>query len=377
MTRLLWTRWAHAHEPAFYPVRRLAPWGMHGRVPSNARSRTFWPADLRRGTDTGGPANGAAAYADGGPNGHADGHTNGQADRHAGAEEDGGTGRCAGWCADPGMNANSYAGKEADGDADPETDRRTNRETDWGTEWDSDWNADWRAQWQAQWHGQWRAERWDAESRTDWRTGRDRARRDGYPDRGRMQDTDGGSECRWDGQWDGQWDGHSGGHANGPADWPADWRAEWRADNQADWRGRWLAARHPPWGRNFLMACIGLCLCLGLCLALCLLLMVPPAHADDDPDNPPRSVWCSIGDAGSQRLFISTPSRLPRTSRMAVYTYGGRFARTVNMRFGMHVGIEGSYCHAYATPRRAAMAHAALIARMADQNFKIVSVGIF
>ncbi|POF62413.1 hypothetical protein CFR73_12495 [Novacetimonas maltaceti] len=92
---------------------------------------------------------------------------------------------------------------------------------------------------------------------------------------------------------------------------------------------------------------------------------------------PTQSVWCSISDPSSEQLFISNPHPLPMTSRMAVYAYGGRFARTVNLRFGMHVVLEGAYCHAFPTPRHAAAAHADLIAHMAQRNFRIVSVGIF
>ncbi|MBE7619636.1 hypothetical protein GL297_08340 [Komagataeibacter sp. FXV2] len=92
---------------------------------------------------------------------------------------------------------------------------------------------------------------------------------------------------------------------------------------------------------------------------------------------PTQSVWCSISDPSSEQLFISNPYPLPMTSRMAVYAYGGRFARTVNLRFGMHVVLEGAYCHAFPSPHRAAAAHADLIAHMAERNFRIVSVGIF
>ncbi len=90
-----------------------------------------------------------------------------------------------------------------------------------------------------------------------------------------------------------------------------------------------------------------------------------------------QSVWCSISDPARQQIFISTPYSLPMTSRMAVYAYGGRFARTVNLRFGMHVVLEGAYCHAFPTRHRAATAHADLIAHMAERNFRIVPVGIF
>ncbi|GAB6968740.1 hypothetical protein JCM25156A_27780 [Komagataeibacter kakiaceti JCM 25156] len=101
---------------------------------------------------------------------------------------------------------------------------------------------------------------------------------------------------------------------------------------------------------------------------------VPPrAHAAPAT----QSVWCSITEANSRRLFISDPSHLPTTSRMTVFSYSGRFARTVNMRYGLHYVLVGNYCLAFPTPRRAAIAHADMIAHLADQNFQIVTVGIF
>ena len=110
---------------------------------------------------------------------------------------------------------------------------------------------------------------------------------------------------------------------------------------------------------------------------LCLGGMMAMACASGAHAAATQSVWCSISDPSSQQLFISNPYSLPMTSRMAVYAYGGRFARTGNLRFGMHVVLEGAYCHAFPSPHRAATAHADLIAHMAQRNFRIVSVGIF
>ncbi|GAA07986.1 hypothetical protein ATPR_0990 [Acetobacter tropicalis NBRC 101654] len=43
----------------------------------------------------------------------------------------------------------------------------------------------------------------------------------------------------------------------------------------------------------------------------------------------------------------------------------------------MHVVLEGNHCHAFPSSYRAATTYAALVSRMADQNFKIISVSIF
>lgn len=123
--------------------------------------------------------------------------------------------------------------------------------------------------------------------------------------------------------------------------------------------------RHGRWSRHMARACIGGVLLMGPTL--------PRAHADPAM----QSVWCSITEANSRRLFISDPAHLPATSRMTVFAYSGRFARTVNMRYGLHYVVVGHYCQAFPTPRRAAIAHADMIAHLADQNFQIVSVGIF
>lgn len=90
-----------------------------------------------------------------------------------------------------------------------------------------------------------------------------------------------------------------------------------------------------------------------------------------------QSIWCSINDPASERIFVSSPVRRPLTSHMAVMDYGSRFARTVNSRFGLHVVLVGNHCHAFPSSYRATTAYTALISRMADQNFKIVSVSIF
>ncbi|MCE2574201.1 hypothetical protein [Komagataeibacter sp. FNDCR2] len=119
------------------------------------------------------------------------------------------------------------------------------------------------------------------------------------------------------------------------------------------------------WARNMARACIGGGVLMGFAL--------PRAHADPAT----QSVWCSITEANSRRLFISDPAHLPTTSRMTVFSYSGRFARTVNMRYGLHYVLVGNYCLAFPTPRRAAIAHADMIAHLADQNFQIVTVGIF
>ncbi|PYD48459.1 hypothetical protein [Novacetimonas pomaceti] len=111
--------------------------------------------------------------------------------------------------------------------------------------------------------------------------------------------------------------------------------------------------------------------CMGVVMGM-LTAAIPFARAA-----PTQSVWCSASDPASQRLFISHPYQLPMTSRMALYAYGGRFARTVNLRFGMHLVLEGAYCHGFSTPHRAATAHADLIGRLAARDFQIVSVGIF
>lgn len=119
--------------------------------------------------------------------------------------------------------------------------------------------------------------------------------------------------------------------------------------------------------RQCLMTCAG--------VGMGMLAVVTPFARAAPP--PTQSVWCSASDPSSQRLFISHPYQLPMTSRMALYAYGGRFARTVNLRFGMHLVLEGAYCHGFSTPHRAATAHADLIGRQAARDFQIISVGIF
>ncbi|WP_282760285.1 hypothetical protein [Komagataeibacter saccharivorans] len=124
---------------------------------------------------------------------------------------------------------------------------------------------------------------------------------------------------------------------------------------------------HPGrWTVTVMMACI-----IGS------ILVGHPSPARAQEEQAAQSVWCSITDGNSGQLFISDPMRLPQASRMRVFAYGGRFARTVNMRYGVHYALEGNYCFAFPSPRRAAIAHADLIARMADRNFQIVTVGIF
>ncbi len=94
-------------------------------------------------------------------------------------------------------------------------------------------------------------------------------------------------------------------------------------------------------------------------------------------DTRTQSIWCSISDPAGERIFVSNPIRRPIPSRIAIMDYGSRFARTVNSRFGLHVVLEGNHCHAFPSSYRAATTYAALVSRMADQNFKIISVSIF
>ncbi|ACI50529.1 conserved hypothetical protein [Gluconacetobacter diazotrophicus PA1 5] len=108
-----------------------------------------------------------------------------------------------------------------------------------------------------------------------------------------------------------------------------------------------------------------------------------PAVAQDDPiagflpeaNGPATVVWCSV--QADQRLFISDLIRVASTSRVALGVYGGRFGRTVNARYGLHLGLEINYCHRFKTRAAAATARAAMIGRTAAQNVGIVDVGVY
>ncbi|GBQ35438.1 hypothetical protein HLH34_01265 [Gluconacetobacter azotocaptans] len=106
-----------------------------------------------------------------------------------------------------------------------------------------------------------------------------------------------------------------------------------------------------------------------------------PASAQDDPDmaaqpvRPPTVIWCSVPSGGV--LYVSGVTRLGTGSFMAARAYSGRFGRTVNARYGLHLGLEGNYCHQSAKQSTAATARATQIGRMAARNVAIVSVGVF
>ncbi|MBB2175064.1 hypothetical protein HLH21_03875 [Gluconacetobacter johannae] len=108
-----------------------------------------------------------------------------------------------------------------------------------------------------------------------------------------------------------------------------------------------------------------------------------PAAAQDDPAadmaahpvRPPTVIWCSVPQGGA--LYVSDVTRLGTGSFMAARAYSGRFGRTVNARYGLHLGLEGNYCHQSAKRSTAAVARATQISRMAAQNVAIVSVGVF
>lgn len=104
---------------------------------------------------------------------------------------------------------------------------------------------------------------------------------------------------------------------------------------------------------------------------------MPPAGAPDEQAAPTAVLWCSVADGANQRLLVSSVTTLTNPSYITINTYSGRFGRTVNARYGLHLGLEGNYCHRAGTVTAASAARAALVARMAAQNMRIVSVGIF
>lgn len=118
-------------------------------------------------------------------------------------------------------------------------------------------------------------------------------------------------------------------------------------------------------------------------LALLAAVTCRPAVAQDDPGpdlaaqpmRPPTVIWCSVpsGDA----LYVSGVTRLSSGSFMAARAYSGRFGRTVNARYGLHLNLEGNYCRQSGNRATAATARAAQIGRMAARNLAIVSVGVF
>jgi hypothetical protein len=123
-----------------------------------------------------------------------------------------------------------------------------------------------------------------------------------------------------------------------------------------------------------------------LALALCGLVLVTasfrPAAAQDDPadDLLPRTgpgtiVWCSI--QSDQQLFITGLARVANPSPVVIGAYGGRFGRTINARYGLHVGLENNYCRSFRNHSAAAAARANMIQRTAALNVRIVDVSIY
>ncbi|AOX21037.1 hypothetical protein A0U90_12940 [Kozakia baliensis] len=90
-----------------------------------------------------------------------------------------------------------------------------------------------------------------------------------------------------------------------------------------------------------------------------------------------QTVWCSVPDSNEPQLFISNPVQFASHSFIVINTYSGRFARTVNARFGQHLPLESNYCHSFPNASRAAMARADVIARASAHNVRIMTVSVF
>ncbi|NHO33033.1 hypothetical protein [Acetobacter fallax] len=118
------------------------------------------------------------------------------------------------------------------------------------------------------------------------------------------------------------------------------------------------------------------------CLAVLFLLFSHgAASAQDFPGTPGQqpgiTAWCAAVNGERGELYLSAPRRLHSTSPMVVGSLSGHFAQTVNARFGTHLIMSASHCHAFKTAAASESARGALVTNASKQALVIRDPGIF
>lgn len=109
--------------------------------------------------------------------------------------------------------------------------------------------------------------------------------------------------------------------------------------------------------------------------------MLPPsATAQNLPRNGALSgdiVWCEAADGMAGHLYLSEPREVRSASPMVLGDLSGRFARTVNARYGMHLVTTAPHCRRFKTATESASARETLTAAVSKKGMNVVGLGIF
>ncbi|GEN58219.1 hypothetical protein [Acetobacter nitrogenifigens] len=108
--------------------------------------------------------------------------------------------------------------------------------------------------------------------------------------------------------------------------------------------------------------------------------LTPAAIARDLSGNGALSgdvVWCEAADGVAGHLYLSEPREVRSASPMVLGDLSGRFARTVNARYGMHLVTTAPHCRRFKTATESTSTRETLTAAVRKKGMDVVGLGIF